>query len=62
MDTVYEITEGDYVRAMKLYSKITRKVVVIYALVAAVLVLLALFGSPVLKGAAIGGLKSRDSI
>jgi len=56
MDTVYEITEDDYVRAMKLYSKITPKIAVIYALVAAVLVLLVLFGSPVLKGGAIGGL------
>ena len=56
MDTVYEITEDDYVRAMKLYSKITPKIAAIYALGTAMLVLVALFGSPVMKGGARGGL------
>jgi len=56
METTYKISEQDYVRAMKLFSKITPKVAAIYGAVTLVLGLVAIFGSGAIKGGAIGGL------
>jgi len=52
----YRISEQDYVNAMKLFGKFTPRVVLAYFIVALVLALLGLFGSPELRGGAIGGL------
>ena len=56
MATEYKISEVDYVRAMKLFSIITPKIAAMYAAAIAVLGVAAVFGPPVLKGGAIGGL------
>ena len=56
MEATYTISERDYVRAMKLFSKITPKVASIYAISIVALALTAFFGSPVLGAGAIGGL------
>ncbi|WP_163832217.1 YcxB family protein [Spartinivicinus ruber] len=62
MNTEYSITEDDYVRAMKLFSKITTKAAVIYLIIIGVAVIAAIFGSPVIKGSAIGGLVGGGSV
>lgn len=56
MHAKYVISEDDYVRAMKLFSKITPKVALFYCLGIAVLLSIAVFGSPVIRGGIIGGL------
>ena len=56
MATEYKISEIDYVRAMKLFSKITPKIAAIYAAAIAVLSAAAVFAPPVVKDGAIGGL------
>ena len=56
MVTEYNISEVDYVRAMKLFSKITPKIAAIYVAAIAALGAAAVFAPPVVKGGAIGGL------
>jgi len=56
MEAAYRISEDDYVRAMKLYSKITPKLAAIYGVAVIVLLALAIFGAGAIKGGAIGGL------
>lgn len=56
METTYIISEHDYVRAMKLFSKITPKLAAIFGASVLVLGILAVFGPPIIKGGAIGGL------
>jgi hypothetical protein len=52
----FRISEKDYVSALKLYGKLTPKMLAIYLLVAGVLVLVAVFGTTLLSSGAIGGL------
>ena len=56
MEAKYRISEKDYVNALKLFGKLTPKTMVIYAIALLILIALAVFGSPVLKGGAIGAL------
>lgn len=56
MKATYLISEQDYVDAMKLFAKLTPRLVIIYSASALALAALAIFGSPVLRGGAIGGL------
>lgn len=56
METTYKISEQDYLRAMKLFSKITPKVATIYGVAVVALGLVAIFGTAAIKGGAIGGL------
>ena len=56
MNAKFRISENDYVNALKLYGKLTPKMTAIYLSFAGVLILIALFGNPLIRGAAIGGL------
>lgn len=56
MKATYRISEEDYVNAMKLFAKLTPRVALAYFVAVLVLVLLGTYGSPVLRGGAIGGL------
>ena len=56
METTYNISEEDYVRAMKLFSKTTPKIAAIYGAVAIVLLIVAILGTGAIKAGAIGGL------
>jgi hypothetical protein len=56
MKATYRISEEDYVRAMKLFSKITPKIAAILILMVLVLVVVIVLGSGAVKGGAIGGL------
>jgi len=56
MKTEYTITEIDYVNSMKLFSRITSRTMVLYVIALVMLGLVAVYGSPVLKSGAIGGL------
>ncbi|MEM4989888.1 YcxB family protein [Collimonas sp. H4R21] len=56
MQAKYRISEEDYVNTMKLFAKLTRQQIFIYAALALVLIALAVFGSLVVKAGAIGGL------
>ena len=56
MNATYRISEDDYVNAMKLFAKLTPRAIAVYLVAALVFVVLAIFGSPVIKGGAIGGL------
>ena len=56
MQATYTISERDYVRAMKLFSKITPKVAGIYAIAVIGLASATFFGPPVIRDGAIGGL------
>ena len=49
MDAEYTISEDDYVNAMKLYSRFTPRLALIYGIGFLVLLLFAVFGSPTLK-------------
>lgn len=55
MKATYLISEQDYVDAIKLFAKLTPRLVIIYSASILVLAALAIFGSPVLSGGAIGG-------
>lgn len=55
MNTSYRISEDDYVNAMKLFITLTPRAKAIYLVASLVFVVLAIFGSPVIKGGAIGG-------
>jgi hypothetical protein len=52
----FRISEKDYVSALKLYGKLTPKMMVIYLLVAGALALVAIFGASLLRSGAIGSL------
>jgi hypothetical protein len=56
MKATYRISEEDYVNAMRLFAKLTPRLVIIYLASALALVALAVFGTQVLRGGAIGGL------
>jgi len=56
MKAEYKITEDDYVKALKLYGKLTPKLIIIYAVAIIILVLLAIYGSQIIRGGAIGAL------
>jgi YcxB-like protein len=56
MRATFRISEEDYVGAMMLFAKLTPRMASIYLASAVVLAVLAVFGSPVLRGGAIGGL------
>lgn len=56
MKATYRISEQDYVDAMKLFAKLTPRIVIIYSLAVLSLATIAVFGSFALRGAAIGGL------
>jgi YcxB-like protein len=52
----FRISEEDYVDAMDLFAKLTLRMAVIFPISALGLVLVALFGSPIFRSGAIGGL------
>ncbi len=56
MKATYRISEQDYVNAMKLFARLRPRLVILYLVGALALVVLATFGSPALRGGAIGGL------
>ena len=56
MEAKFRVSEIDYVNALKLYGRLTPKMVALYLLVAGALVLIAIFGSVLLRSGAIGGL------
>lgn len=56
MESTYTISEHDYVKAMRLFSRVTPKIAGIYAIAIACLLLLIIFGPPVIASGAIGGL------
>lgn len=56
MKATYRISEQDYVDAMKLFAKLTPRIVVIYSLAVLSLATISVFGLFALRGAAIGGL------
>ncbi len=56
MEARFRISEKDYVNALKLHVRLTPKIIAIYLLVAGALVLVAVFGPPLIRGGAIGGL------
>ena len=56
MNAKFRISENDYVNALKLYGKLTPKIIAIYLFFAGVLILIAIFGNPLIRGGAIGGL------
>jgi hypothetical protein len=56
MNVIYTISEIDYVRAMKLYYKITPKIATIYAVLGLTLVLAMFFGPEIVSAGAIGAM------
>jgi hypothetical protein len=56
MQAKYRISEEDYVNTMKLSAKLTQKQILICSVFALILVAFAVFGPPVVKSGAIGGL------
>lgn len=56
MEARFRISEQDYVDAMRLFGRLTRRWIIAYSVSAVPLLALAYFGSPVWRGAAIGGL------
>ena len=56
MEATYKISEEDYVRAMKLSSKISPRIKAIYAVAVLALVFVAAFGSTAVIGGVAGGL------
>ena len=56
MQATFNISEKDYVNASQLFAKLTPKMMLIYVAVLVMLIVAIILGSPVLKGAAIGGL------
>jgi hypothetical protein len=56
LTTEYTITEQDYVAAMKLFYRLSLKVVLVYVILALILAIFAVAGSPVIQGAAVGTL------
>ncbi|MDX2418013.1 MAG: YcxB family protein [Xanthomonadales bacterium] len=56
MEAKFRISEQDYVDALKLHGKLTPKSLAVYLLLGLTLVLIAMIGSPIIRGGAIGGL------
>ena len=56
MKAKFRISEDDYVNALKLYGKLNPKMLIIYLSVAGGLLLIAIFGSPLIRSGAIGGI------
>lgn len=56
MEAKFRISEKDYVNALRLYGRLTPKMMALYLLVAGALVLLAIFGPTLFRSGAIGGL------
>lgn len=56
MEAKYRISEKDYVNANKLFGKLTPKITLTYLIASLLLIISAVFGPPILKGGAIGGL------
>lgn len=56
MKAEFRITEQDYVAAMKLYSRLTPRLRLLYLGIAVVLGMLGTSGTPLVQSAAIGGL------
>ncbi|MBU1776611.1 MAG: YcxB family protein [Gammaproteobacteria bacterium] len=56
MKATYRISEQDYVNAMKLFAKLTPRLMMIYLVSALALAALALFGGVIASAGAIGGL------
>lgn len=56
MGAKYRISEDDYVNAMKLFSRLTLKQIYIYVAASLVLLMLAIFASPIIQSGAIGAL------
>lgn len=56
MKATYRISEEDYVSAMRLFAELTPRLTIIYLASALALAALAVFGTPVLRGGATGGL------
>ena len=56
MEARFRISEDDYVNGLKLYGKLTPKMMAIYLLVAGALLLIAIFGPTLIRSGAIGGL------
>lgn len=56
MKANYRISEDDYVNAMRLFVKLSPHVCAIYSVSTLALVLLSLYGAPLIKAGAIGGL------
>lgn len=56
MEAKFRISEKDYVNALKLYGRLSPKMMALYLLVAAALVFVAIFGSTLFRSGAIGGL------
>jgi hypothetical protein len=56
MEAKFRISEQDYVDAMRLFGKLTPRWIIVYSVCAVAFGALAYFGSPVLRGGAIGGL------
>lgn len=56
MEARFRISENDYIDALKLYGRFTPKAVAVCLAVSVTLILVAVFGSSVFRGGAIGGL------
>lgn len=56
MEAQFTISEGDYIRAMALYSRMTRKQLLLYAAMGGVFFLTAVFAQGAIQGGAIGGI------
>lgn len=56
MKATFKISELDYVNAMKLYARLTPRLILIYLAAALVLAALALFGGVIVSAGAMGGL------
>jgi hypothetical protein len=56
MEATFRISEQDYMDAMRLFGKLTPRLIAVFSVAALALVAVALFGPPVLSAGAIGGL------
>ncbi len=56
MKASYRISEDDYVNATKLFSKLSPRALLVYVVVTATLIPIAIFGPRLLQAGAIGGL------
>jgi hypothetical protein len=56
MEARFRISEQDYVDAQKLYGKPSTRMKAIYLVVTGLLALIAIYGTPILKSGAIGGI------
>lgn len=56
MSTEYRISENDYIRAMQLHARPGRGRIIAFVVLVIVLVLLALYGEPVVRAVAIAGI------